>query len=236
MSPISKPSVSWSNCSQARPQSSHCNRREIMLLAEKAQKKENSPRMSTSSSTTLSLDAVLVHQIMTPRTVVHSINGDDTVGSPRPSAGGNIPFAQFRSTVMSVTTSLESSVAVNCWAPKLKAKAICVSTNSPPPSSYPTTRRQTAHYKPSSKNISSSPSVDEFNTLPVSSPWRTLLSTLLVRKSSKTMTLRSICANSLAAADSQSDSAIAKEQGLTFRRFTLERMSLSNRCSWITRL
>ena len=78
------------------PSQATATEEEIMLLAEKSAKEgkltSNEHELINNA---LSLDAVLVHQIMTPRTVVHSINGDDTVGSLFQSAGGNIPFARI---------------------------------------------------------------------------------------------------------------------------------------------
>ncbi len=69
---------------------------EIMLLAEKSAKEgtltSNEHELINNA---LRLDEVLVNEIMTPRTVVHSINAQDTVGSLFQSAGGNIPFARI---------------------------------------------------------------------------------------------------------------------------------------------
>lgn len=69
---------------------------EIMLLAEKSAKEGNlTSNEHELINNALSLDEIQVHQIMTPRTVVHSINADDTIGSLFKTAGGNIPFARI---------------------------------------------------------------------------------------------------------------------------------------------
>ena len=69
---------------------------EIMLLAEKSAKEGNlTSNEHELINNALSLDEILVNQIMTPRTVVHSINADDTIGSLFQSIGGNIPFARI---------------------------------------------------------------------------------------------------------------------------------------------
>lgn len=71
------------------------NREEILLLAEKSAKEG----ILTSSkhdmiNNTLSLDNILVQEIMTPRTVVYSIDGAQTVGSLI-AQEYNLPFARI---------------------------------------------------------------------------------------------------------------------------------------------
>lgn len=68
---------------------------EIMLLAEKSEKEgtltSNERELINNA---LSLDEILVHEIMTPRTVVHSVSDEETVGSLLESSK-NIPFARL---------------------------------------------------------------------------------------------------------------------------------------------
>ena len=68
---------------------------EIMLLAEKNAKEgiltSNERELINNA---LSLDEILVHEIMTPRTVMHSINCKETVGSVF-KKNRNIPFARI---------------------------------------------------------------------------------------------------------------------------------------------
>ncbi|MGB0413124.1 MAG: CNNM domain-containing protein [Coraliomargarita sp.] len=81
-----------------KPDNSHATgtEEEIMLLAEKSAKEGNlTSNEHELINNALSLDEVLVNQIMTPRTVVHSINADDTIGSLFQTSGGNIPFARI---------------------------------------------------------------------------------------------------------------------------------------------
>ena len=71
------------------------NEEEILLLAEKSAKEgtltSNEHEMI---SNTLSLDDTLVHEIMTPRTVVYAINDQQTVGSLIEKEN-NLPFARI---------------------------------------------------------------------------------------------------------------------------------------------
>ena len=76
-------------------QSETNNREEILLLAEKSAKDgtltSNKQEMINNA---LSLDNVLVHEIMTPRMVVYSIDGTETVGSLI-EKDNDLPFARI---------------------------------------------------------------------------------------------------------------------------------------------
>ncbi len=68
---------------------------EIMLLAEKSEKEGTlTSNERELISNALSLDEILVHEIMTPRTVVHSINEEETISSLL-EKDKNIPFARI---------------------------------------------------------------------------------------------------------------------------------------------
>lgn len=73
----------------------HDSDQEIILLAEKsAEEGTLSHNERDMISNALSLDTVLVNQIMTPRTVVHAINQGETIGSLFAKTP-NIPFARI---------------------------------------------------------------------------------------------------------------------------------------------
>ncbi len=68
---------------------------EIMLLAEKSAKEGTlTSNERELISNALSLDEIMVHEIMTPRTVVHMIDHEETVGSLF-EKNKNIPFARI---------------------------------------------------------------------------------------------------------------------------------------------
>lgn len=71
------------------------NHAEILLLAEKSAKEGTlTSNKHEMISNALCLDNVLVHEIMTPRTVVYSIEGQETVGSLI-ERENNLPFARI---------------------------------------------------------------------------------------------------------------------------------------------
>ncbi|MEO0510196.1 MAG: hemolysin family protein [Verrucomicrobiota bacterium] len=68
---------------------------EIMLLAEKSEKEGTMTSNEREViNNALSLDEILVDEIMTPRTVVYAVDADDTIGSVF-KKGSNIPFARI---------------------------------------------------------------------------------------------------------------------------------------------
>lgn len=95
MAPISRV-VGWIVRITLRPKNTQSNGdEEILLLAEKSAKEgtltQNERDMINNA---LSLDELLVNEIMTPRTVVYTIDGDETIGSLLKSTK-DLPFARI---------------------------------------------------------------------------------------------------------------------------------------------
>ena len=81
---------------------------EIILLAEKSTKEgKMSAHERDMINNALSLDEILVSQIMTPITVVHAIDADEAVGSLLKKSI-NIPLPVYQSTRMKLILSLVS--------------------------------------------------------------------------------------------------------------------------------